>query len=73
VALRAGGSGARIVIGSVTRADGIRQRMIAQSGVRLVPRGLAGFAPLAARAGFAMVRSENAWLSDQVLLRPDVA
>ena len=73
VALRAGGSGARIVVGSVTRADGVRQRMIAQSGVRLVPRGLAGFTPLAARAGFAMVRSENAWLSDQVLLRPDAA
>jgi hypothetical protein len=70
VALRAGASGARLVAGSVTRPDEVRRRMIAQTGFRLVPRGLAGFAPLAARAGFAIVRSENAWLSDQVLLRP---
>jgi len=73
VALGAGGSGARIVAGSVTRPDEVRRRMIAQTGFHLVPRGLAGFAPLAARAGFAIARSENAWLSDQVLLRPQVA
>jgi hypothetical protein len=70
VALLAGGSGARLVAGSVTRPDELRRRMIAQTGFRLVPRGLAGFAPLAARAGFAIARAENAWLSDQVLLRP---
>jgi hypothetical protein len=40
---------------------------------RLVPRGLAGFAPLAARAGFTPLRAENAWLSDQMLLRPYAA
>jgi hypothetical protein len=72
-ALRAGGAGARLVAGSVTRADESRRRVIAQSRIRLFPRGLAGFAPLAARAGFAIARSENAWLSDQVLLRPSVA
>jgi hypothetical protein len=69
-ALRAGGAGARIVAGSVTRDDQLRRRMIAQSRIRLMPRGLAGFAPLAARAGFAIARSHNAWLSDQVLLQP---
>jgi hypothetical protein len=69
-ALRGGGVGARVVVGSVTRADEVRRRMMAQTLVRLVPRGLAKFAPLAARAGFAIVRAENAWLSDQVLLRP---
>jgi hypothetical protein len=73
VALGAGGSGARLVAGSVTAADEIRRRVIAQSRIRLVPRGLAGFAPLAARGGFAIVRAENACLSDQVLLRPSAA
>ncbi|HLH90631.1 MAG TPA: hypothetical protein VKX28_19425 [Xanthobacteraceae bacterium] len=73
VALRAGGSGVRLVAGSVTRPDEVRRRMIAQTGFRLVPRGLAGLAPLAARAGFLIERSENAWLSDQVLLRPHAA
>src|SRR6185437_9512937 len=70
VALGAGGSGVRIVVGSVTRADQMRRRVIAQSGFRLKPRGLSGFAPLTARGGFEIARSENAWLSDQVLLRP---
>jgi hypothetical protein len=69
-ALRAGGAGAKLVAGSVTRADEFRQRMIAQTRFKLFPRGLAGFAPLAARAGFVVARSETAWLSDQVLLRP---
>jgi hypothetical protein len=71
--LRADGSGVRLVAGSVTRPDEVRRRMIAQTGFHLVPRGLAGFSPLAARAGFAIERSENAWLSDQVLLRPQAA
>ena len=69
-ALHADGSGARLVAGSVTRADEVRQRMIAQSRFRVVPRGLAGFAPLAERAGFTIVTSTSAWLSDQVLLQP---
>jgi hypothetical protein len=34
------------------------------------PRGIAGFAPLAAAAGFRVVKAEQAFLSEQVLLRP---
>jgi hypothetical protein len=69
-ALRAGGWGVRLVAGSVTCADEIRRRMIAESRFRLIPRGIEGFAPLAARAGFRIAEVEPAWLSDQVLLRP---
>jgi hypothetical protein len=69
-ALRRDGAGARLVAGSVTRDDEIRRRLIAETQFRLIPRGLAGFAPLAARAGFAIAKAEPAWLSDQVLLRP---
>ena len=69
-ALRAGGRGARLVAGSVTRADQARRRMIANTRFKLVPRGLDGFAPLAARAGYTIVRTGAAMLSDQVLLRP---
>ncbi len=68
-ALRAGGSGARLVAGSVTCADDTRRRMIRQTQFKLIPRGIAGFAPLAARAGFRIAGVESAGLSDQVLLR----
>ena len=69
-ALRAGGTGARLVAGSVTRADESRRRMIALTRFNLVPRGLDGFAPLAEQAGFTIARVEEAYLSDQVMLRP---
>jgi hypothetical protein len=69
-ALHAGGTGARLVAGSVTRHDEARQRMIEETRFRLIARGLAGFAPLATRAGFAIAKVAPAWLSDQVLLRP---
>jgi hypothetical protein len=69
-AMRADGAGARLVTGSVTRDDETRRRMIAETQFKLIPRGLALFAPLATRAGFAIVKAEPAWLSDQVLLRP---
>jgi hypothetical protein len=69
-ALRAGGAGAKLVAGSVTSADDVRQRMIAQTRFKIIPRGLAGFAPLTARAGFAIAKAVTAHLSDQVLLRP---
>jgi len=69
-ALRAGGTGARLVAGSVTRADESRRRMIALTRFNLVPRGLDGFAPLAERAGFTIARVVEAYLSDQVMLRP---
>jgi hypothetical protein len=68
-ALRRNGSGARLVAGSVTCADESRRRMIAQSRLKLVPRGIAGFAPLAAHAGYRIAKVESALLSDQVLLR----
>jgi hypothetical protein len=69
-ALRADGKGVRLVAGSVTAADETRRRMIAETGFKLVPRGLAGFAPLAAQAGFEIAEVQSALLSEQVLLRP---
>jgi hypothetical protein len=69
-ALRADGAGVRLVAGSVTRDDATRRRIIAETQFRLIPRGLAGFVPLATRAGFTIAKAEPAWLSDQVLLRP---
>jgi hypothetical protein len=69
-ALRAHGPGARLVAGSVTCADETRRRMILRSQFKLVPRGIEGFAPLAARAGFHIAGVESAGFSDQVLLRP---
>jgi hypothetical protein len=68
-ALRAGGSGAPLVAGSVTCADATRRRIIERTRFNLVPRGIAGFAPLAAQAGFCIAKIESALLSDQVLLR----
>ncbi|HEX3486108.1 MAG TPA: hypothetical protein VHT51_13685 [Micropepsaceae bacterium] len=67
-ALHADGGGAKQVAGSVTRGDETRKRMIAETGFTLIPRGLEGFAPLAAQAGFSIAKVENAMLSDQVLL-----
>jgi hypothetical protein len=61
-----------LVAGSVTSADKVRRRMIANSRFKLFPRGAGGLSPLAARGGFAIVRIESAPLSDQVLLRPAV-
>jgi hypothetical protein len=69
-ALHAGGAGARLVAGSVTAADDVRRRMIAQTRFKIVPRGVTGFAPLAAEAGFCVVKAQQAFLSEQVLLRP---
>jgi hypothetical protein len=70
-ALRANGAGARLVAGSVTCADETRRRMIAETSFKLIPRGIAGFAPLAAQAGFriAKAKAQSALLSEQVLLR----
>ncbi len=68
-ALRANGSGARLVAGSVTCADETRRQMLAQSRFKLIPRGLEGFAPLVAQAGLRIAKVESALLSDQVLLR----
>lgn len=70
--LRADGRGARHVVGSVTRADDFRRRMLAISRIRLIPRGLEGFGPLAAQAGYTIVETRPAMLSDQVALRSDL-
>ena len=64
------GAGARAVAGSVTRSDSLRQRIIAQGRFKLIPRGIEGFSPLAARGGFEIARVEMTPISDQVLLRP---
>jgi hypothetical protein len=69
-ALRGGGHGAMLVVGSVTRADMRKIPATTPRGYALVPRGIGGFTPLAQRGGFALARSEAAPLSDQVLLVP---
>jgi hypothetical protein len=66
-ALRAG---VNIVVGSVTSSSELRKRMIAETRFRLFPRGIEGFAPLVARAGYAVAEIRSAVLSEQVLLRP---
>jgi hypothetical protein len=66
--LRAGN--VTLVAGSVTSADETHRRQVTAGRFKLVPRGLEGFAPLAARAGYRIAQDKTAWLSDQVLLRP---
>jgi hypothetical protein len=66
--LRAGG--AKLIAGSVTSNDEARRRLITASRFKIIPRGLEGFAPLAARGGYRIAQTETAQLSDQVLLRP---
>jgi hypothetical protein len=41
------------------------------SGLKLIPRGIDGFAPLAAKARFRIAKAEHAMFSDQVLLRAE--
>jgi len=67
-ALRAGN--VRVVAGSVTGNTERHRRNITVSRFKLHPRGLEGFAPLAARGGWRIERSAPAQLSDQVLLTP---
>jgi len=67
-ALRAGN--VRAVAGSVTGNTERHRRNITVSRFKLHPRGLEGFAPLAARGGWRIERSAPAQLSDQVLLTP---
>jgi hypothetical protein len=62
--------GAGVVAGSVTSADESRRRRITVTKFKLVPRGVEGFRPLAARGGFTIAKAETAQLSDQVLLIP---
>ena len=67
-ALRAGN--VKLVAGSVTSSNEMHRRQITAGRFKLVPRGLEGFAPLAARAGYRIAQAETVLLSDQVLLRP---
>jgi hypothetical protein len=67
-ALRDGG--VMHVAGSVTGSSDLRKQMIAQTRFKLHPHGLEGFAPLAARGGYTIAKSEPALFSDQVLLHP---
>jgi hypothetical protein len=69
--LAAGGRGARTVVGSVTSADVARRSSVIRSRLALVPRGLAGFAPLASRAGFRIREARDAVISHQVDLSRD--
>lgn len=59
-----------VVAGSVTCDDKTRRRAVAAPGFALVPRGLAAFAALASRAGFALERAGRTPLGDQILLLP---
>jgi hypothetical protein len=43
--------------------------MIVETRFKLIPRGIAGFTPLAAQAGFRVAKAQSAVLSEQVLLR----
>jgi hypothetical protein len=63
------GGNVRHVAGSVTSADESHRRQITDSRFKLLPRGLAGFAPLAERGGYSIAQAEPAQLSEQVLLR----
>ncbi len=60
----------KLIAGSVTGSDEASRRRITASRFKLIPRGLQGFAPLAARGGYRIAQAETAQLSDQVLLRP---
>jgi hypothetical protein len=61
---------AMLVVGSVTSDQPIRREQIRTTRFRLIPRGLAGFTPLAEKAGYSIARFETMPLSDQVLLLP---
>jgi hypothetical protein len=64
------GGGAKLIAGSITSNDEAHRRRITMSRFKLIPRGLEGFAPLAARGGYRIAQAETAQLSEQVLLRP---
>lgn len=68
--LRALRSGALFVVGSITRDDELRRRMMAQSRIKLIPRGLKGFEPLSRRASYAIAESRPTIWSDQAVMLP---
>jgi hypothetical protein len=60
----------RVVTGSVTRTDAVTRTILANSRLKLIPRGVHSFAALAARASFSVAETRQALISDQILLRP---
>lgn len=66
-------SRAKLVVGSITSNDPIRQEQIKTTRFQLVPRGLEGFRRLAEQTGYTIDRTEITPLSDHVLLRPKLA
>jgi hypothetical protein len=67
-ALNAGG--VRCIAGSVTRSAEARRNLTGSERFKVIPRGLEGFAPLAARAGLKIVETRPGIFSDQVVMRP---
>lgn len=67
-ALHGAAGGARLVAGSVTRADDLTRRSSSQTRFHLVPRGAEGLASLAREAGYRVLRVRSALVSDQILL-----
>jgi hypothetical protein len=61
----------RFVVGSVTRADETRQRLVAGTNLKLVLRGLENFEVLATKSHFRIEKVRSGIWSDQVLLRPN--
>jgi hypothetical protein len=61
--------GVKFVAGSVTSDNPLRKDMISVTTFKLHPRGAAGVAALAARAGYELARNLPTLISDQVLLR----
>jgi hypothetical protein len=69
-ALYVGGWGAQFFVGSVTRDDETRRRMIAACRFKRIPRGPERFLKLAGEGGFDVAQSRSSVWSDQVLLAP---
>ena len=59
---------ARVIVGSVTRADEMMREVLRDSTMPLVMRGHAAFATLAAQAGWQVARVVERIMSDQVAL-----
>jgi hypothetical protein len=70
-ALHNDGAGARLVVGSVTRADELTRAGLRFAPFKLMPRGLAVFGELVRGTGFRIERVYESLASDQVLLCPE--
>lgn len=72
-ALYDNGSGASLVVGSVTRGDELTRSGLQYAPFKLMPRGAAVFGSLIKGTGFAIARVYESLNSDQVLLAPEKA